>query len=269
MDFKEFKEKYFGKSVDEIKDGLRGEKNFWKNGLDTLELCISAGRCADTIMDMDKEFLPLYIFKKKYSIMFFILRGLTNIELIPEDESFDDYDSFVEEAILKSNSKAYFFKNMVEEIIKESQNAVINELYNTFNEGLPSTDDIQNMKEQLDNMFSNESEERLQTIESILSYNDPNIKRIKDFMFDPRLTMKDNVNEKNINNNNEKVTSEKEKEALVMLEKTREATEEMNDLINETPMVKEINDKIKEEQIKRVMGYNQQLEDSMNNSNNE
>lgn len=259
MKFKEFKEKYFGKSIEEIKDGLNKEENFFKKDIDVVQLCIDSGSCADIIMNLDMEFVPLYLFKKKYLIMLYILENLTNLEMIPEDERFDDYDAFVEKAILESNSNAYLFKNMVEEIIKEKQNNVLKELYNTFSNGLPTTQDIQNMKEQLDNMFRDESPEKLQTIENILAYNDPNLKQIKDFMFDSRFATKEDegaIQE-------EKSNSTEQKEALEIVKNAKISSDKIVDLINETPMVKEVNDKIKEEQKQRVLEYNKQLEEML------
>ena len=110
MDFKEFKEKYFGKSVEEIKEGLMREENFWKDDVDLIKLIIDAGTLAESIFALDKDFSSLYLFKKKYRIMLYILQNITNIELIPEDENFEDYDSFFEKDILEKNSKALFFK---------------------------------------------------------------------------------------------------------------------------------------------------------------
>lgn len=262
MEFKEMKEKFFGKSVDYIKEELNKETGFFKDDIDMIKLCIDAGSCADIIMNIDMEFTPLYLFKKKYLIMLYIWENLTNLEMIPEDEKFDDYDIFVEKAILEINSNAYFFKTMVEEIIKEKKNNVIKELYDTFSKGLPTTEDIQSMKEQLDNMFSDESPEKLQTIENILAYNDPNIKQIKDFMFDSRFTTKED--KKDIVDKNVEKNPDEQKEALEVLEKAKKSSDKIVELINETPMVKEVNDNIKEEQKKRVLEYNKQLEDMLN-----
>ncbi len=262
MEFKEMKERFFGKSVEYIKEELSKETEFFKDNIDMIKLCIDAGSCADIIMDIDMEFTPLYLFKKKYLIMLYIWENLTNLEMIPEDEAFEDYDIFVEKAILESNSNAFFFKSMVEEIIKEKQNNIINELYSTFSKGLPTTDEIQNMKEQLDNMFSDESPEKLQTIENILAYNDPNIKQIKDFMFDSRFTTKEDKGNIIIKDAEEK--QDEQKEALEVLKDAKKSSDKIVELINETPMVKEINDNIKEEQKQRVLEYNKQLEDMLN-----
>ena len=59
MDFKEFKEKYFGKSVEEIKEGLMREENFWKDDVDLIKLIIDAGTLAESIFALDKDFASL------------------------------------------------------------------------------------------------------------------------------------------------------------------------------------------------------------------
>ena len=192
MEFKEFKEKCFGKTVEEIKEILKQEKDFFKTDIELVKLCIDAGNCAEEILNIDRAFVPLYLFKKNYSIMFYIYKELTNLQLIPEDESFSDYDIFVEKAIIELNSNACFFKETVEEIIKESKYETINSLYETFNKGLPSLEDINKMEDNLKNIFSEESPEKLKTIEDILAFNDPSLKQIKDIVYNPKLQISDN-----------------------------------------------------------------------------
>ena len=167
MDFKEMKEKYFGKDINYIKEEIQKEDNFFKTDIDMIKLCIDAENCAREILELDKDFSSLYLFKKKYRIMLYILQNITNIELIPEDENFEDYDSFFEKAILETNSKALFFKEMVEDIIREKQNNILNELYDVFNTKLPSVEEIKEIKASIGDVFSNESPEQLKTIEKI------------------------------------------------------------------------------------------------------
>ena len=199
MDFKEMKEKYFGKDINYIKEEIQKEDNFFKTDIDMIKLCIDAENCAREILELDKDFSGLYLFKKKYRIMLYILQNITNIELIPEDENFEDYDSFFEKAILKTNSKALFFKEMVEDIIREKQNNILNELYDVFNTKLPSVEEIKEIKASIGDVFSNESPEQLKTIEKILAYNDPTMKTIKDVVMDVNInTELQNVLEKKI-----------------------------------------------------------------------
>ena len=199
MEFKEMKEKYFGKDINYIKEGIQKEDSFFKTDIDMIKLCIDAENCAREILELDKDFSGLYLFKKKYRIMLYILQNITNIELIPEDEDFEDYDSFFEKAILETNSKASFFKEMVEDIIREKQNNILNELYDVFNTKLPSVEEIKEIKASIGDVFSNESPEQLKTIEKILAYNDPTMKTIKDVVMDVNInTELQNVLEKKI-----------------------------------------------------------------------
>ena len=194
MEFKEMKEKYFGKDINYIKEEIQKEDNFFKTDIDMIKLCIDAENCAREILELDKDFSGLYLFKKKYRIMLYILQNITNIELIPEDENFEDYDSFFE-----TNSKELFFKEMVEDIIREKQNNILNELYDVFNTKLPSVEEIKEIKASIGDVFSNESPEQLKTIEKILAYNDPTMKTIKDVIMDVNInTELQNVLEKKI-----------------------------------------------------------------------
>lgn len=182
MEFKEFKELYFGKSIEYIKEELKKDENFFKTDIDMIKLCIDANDCANKILEMDKAFPALYLFKKKYAIMLYILEELTNLEMIPEDESFEDYDAFVEKAILELNSHCYFFKQMVEEIILENKSKVISDLYETFEQGLPSVEQMQELRTSIKDVFADETPENLKMIEDIMAYNDPTMKSIKDIV---------------------------------------------------------------------------------------
>ena len=98
-----------------------------------------------------------------------------------------------------SFKQALFFKEMVEDIIREKQNNILNELYDVFNTKLPSVEEIKEIKASIGDVFSNESPEQLKTIEKILAYNDPTMKTIKDVVMDVNInTELQNVLEKKI-----------------------------------------------------------------------
>lgn len=184
MDFKDIKEKCFGKTVEQIKEEILQVSDFFKTDIDTVKLCIDAENCAREILEKDKDFTGLYLFTKRYKIMLYILQNITNVELIPEDEAFEDYDIFFETAILELNSKAQLFKTMVEDVIREKKDEIINELYEVFNQGLPTVDDIKEIQTTIGGIFAEESPEKLKTIEGILAYNDPMMKQVKDMVTD-------------------------------------------------------------------------------------
>lgn len=200
MDFKEFKEKCFGKSVEEIKEIIKKTNNFWNNEVDTVKLVVDAGILADTILHYDKDFKSLYVFKKKCQILLYILKNLTNIELVPEDEDFDDYNIFIEKAILESNSNAYFFKTVIEEVIKENEQNIINELYEVFKSKLPTIEDMKDLRASISDVFKDESPEQLKIIENILAYNDPIMKEIRDIVTDINIQeeIKNSIENKNV-----------------------------------------------------------------------
>lgn len=268
MDFKEFKEKCFGKTVEDIKEVIFDIDNFWKDDIEIIKLIIDAETTSELILDFDKTSIALYLFKQKYIIQMYLLKELTNIEMIPEDEHFDDYNPFIVEAMIELNQNAFLFNNMITDILYQKQQNVLNELYVMFEKGLPDKEDLDEMKNKLDNMFSNESPENLKMIESILAYNDPNIKQIKDFIFNPKVSMSniDKHNQEPVNTE-ASPTNKQEDEALMVLQETQKSANGMEQLIKSTPMVKEIDDKIKQEQIQRVLEYNKELEGKLKEQN--
>lgn len=201
MDFKEFKEKYFGKSVEEIKEGLKEEKNFWKQ-LTKVQLAVDANSLAEQIIRFDKDFIGLFVFKKKYIIMLYIWQNLTNVELVPEDEDFEDYNIYVEQAILELNEQAKFFKDIVEEIIIGKENQILQELYEIFKKGIPTVDEMKELQTSVSGIFKEESPEKLKTIESILAFNDPTMNTIKNIILDNNINeeMKKQIQENNVQN---------------------------------------------------------------------
>ena len=78
MEFKKMKEKYFGKDINYIKEEIQKEDNFFKTDIDMIKLCIDAENCAREILELDKDFSGLYLFKKKYRIMLYILQNIDN-----------------------------------------------------------------------------------------------------------------------------------------------------------------------------------------------
>lgn len=265
MDFNEFKKKYFKKDFDSIKNGIKNEENFFKENIDMVKLCVDAGVCADSISNIEKDFPALFSFKKRYIIMLYILKNLTTIELIPEDESFEDYDILVEKAILELNSDAYFFKSIVEDSIAIKQNSVLDELYNTFSKKLPTTEDIQKMKEQLDNMFSNESPEKLNVIKDILEFNDPSLKQIKDIVYNPELEIKNIKAEKT--GKIEKKEDNNKNNIVDIAQKTVESANKVSEIIQSNPIVENLNNELKQKQKERVLEYNNNLQKDISKNN--
>lgn len=255
MNFKEFKEKCFGKSIEEIKNIINEIDNFWKDDTSLLKLTLDASEYANEILNIDSEFPALFIYRKECKILLYILKDVTNIELIPDNESFDDFDAFLKIALVKLNSKAYFLDNMINQIIEESKNKIMNEIYDVFSNKIPSVEDLEELKNSMKNIFSDENPEKLEKIENILAFNDPIMKEVKNAILNNQVT-----NEIIKIKNAEEDTKETKK-----IDKTLNSAQKTADSIlqsiKNTPEVKKIDDKIKEKQMKNIVEFNKQLEE--------
>ena len=255
MNFKEFKEKCFGKSVEEIKNIINEIDNFWKDDTSLLKLTLDASEYANEILNMDSEFPALFMYRKECKILLYILKDITNIELIPDNESFDDFDSFLKIALVKLNSKAYFLDNMINQIIEESKNKVINEIYDVFSNKIPSVEDLEELKNSMKNIFSDESPEKLEKIENILAFNDPIMKEVKNAILNNQV-----ANEIGKIKNAEE-DKKKTKEIDKTLSSAQKTADSILQSIKNTPEVKKIDDKIKEKQMKNIVEFSKQLEE--------
>lgn len=254
MDFNELKNKCYGKSVEEIKNIINETDGFWKSDTNLLKLTLDASEYANEILNMDAEFPALFVYRKECKILLYILKDITNVELIPDNESFDDFDSFFKIALIELNSKAYFLDNMINQIIEESKNKVINEIYEIFSNKIPSAEDLEELKNSMKNIFSDESPEKLEKIENILAFNDPIMKEVKNAILNNQI-----ANEigkvKNAEENKEKV-----EEIDKTLSSAQKTADSILQSIKNTPEMKEIDNKIKEQQMKNIVEFSKQLE---------
>lgn len=254
MDFNKLKNKCYGKSVEEIKNIINETDGFWKSDTNLLKLTLDASEYANEILNMDVEFPALFVYRKECKILLYILKDITNVELIPDNESFDDFDSFFKIALIELNSKAYFLNNMINQIIEESKNEVINEIYEIFSNKIPSVEDLEELKNSMKNIFSDESPEKLEKIENILAFNDPIMKEVKNAILNNQV-----ANEigkvKNAEENKEKV-----EEIDKTLSSAQKTADSILQSIKNTPEMKEIDNKIKEQQMKNIVEFSKQLE---------
>ena len=255
MDFKEFKEKCFGKSVEEIKNIINEIDNFWKDDTSLLKLTLDASEYANEILNIDSEFPALFIYRKECKILLYILKDVTNIELIPDNESFDDFDAFLKIALVKLNSKAYFLDNMINQIIEESKNKIMNEIYDVFSNKIPSVEDLEELKNSMKNIFSDENPEKLEKIENILAFNDPIMKEVKNAILNNQV-----ANEIGKIKNAEE-DKKKTKEIDKTLSSAQKTADSILQSIKNTPEMKKIDDKIKEKQMKNIVEFSKQLEE--------
>lgn len=197
MNFKEFKEKYFGKSVEEIKKGLMKEENFWKKNNDIISICLDIDKLIEQIITIKKEHPSVFLLQKKMLILRYIFENFTTLESIPENDMAEDYDFIIEEVIFSLSSEARFVNQMVNNGLNELHNIVLENLYEIFNEKTPSTEDIEKMATQLENMFKDESPEKLELIKNILDFNDPTLKEVRDNIYENKTLNKIELDVKN------------------------------------------------------------------------
>lgn len=199
INYLDFLEKIKGKSVDEVKT-LVIQNNIIANdievidvydALQNLELKLQASMETDNIQS---------IFVRKIFIYYSILERFTNINVASEEKVIENLNIYLELVLISLSDKIYLFSEMAKEIIVEERFKIIKELTGMFNEGLPSVDDIQTLQTSLENMFKDESPEKLEKIESILSFNDPVMKGVRDILVNPQIQEK--VSDNNGGDNN-------------------------------------------------------------------
>ena len=143
---------------------------------------------------------------------------------------------------------------MINQIIEESKNEVINEIYEIFSNKIPSVEDLEELKNSMKNIFSDESPEKLEKIENILAFNDPIMKEVKNAILNNQI-----ANEigkvKNAEENKEKV-----EEIDKTLSSAQKTADSILQSIKNTPEMKEIDNKIKEQQMKNIVEFSKQLE---------
>lgn len=262
MDFKEFKEKCYGKTIDETKKIINEDVNLKK--VENIDIVVRAINTARQVLNLEHSIDFFYVFQKYFLIFINEIDLFLEVENVPTLESIDfvDYDITIEK-ILEENPSIELFKNLVEDIIKNAQYNVINELKIALEQTNISEDDLERAKTSLSNMFDGQSEERLKLIESILAYNDPNIKGIKDFIFDSKINMKQEDEVKQEENK----LKEKKDETIKAVENIKNVGEKISDKINSMDSVKAINNQLQENQLKRVEEYKQQTDKLLNNKN--
>ncbi len=141
-----------------------------------------------------------YEIQKQYIKFFYGLLQCTSLELKEEDFNVDNIDFEFEELILNSSATVRKVYLMIDNIIHERELSIINDLTNEF-KNLPTIEEINELKDGIDNIFRDKSEGELSMIESILAYNDPNMKMLKDIVTAPVVENKqEKVAENNANN---------------------------------------------------------------------
>lgn len=181
LDFNNFIKEIEGKSIDEIKIVIDGIEGFWKD-VTNLQIFSEVDGLLEDINGLQKNIVSIYSYLKREKIFFKALELFTNLFDIPQFDGLDSYNIYLEKALKDKNIKVTMFYEIVEEGLQIQREQVLDELYETFKTSIPSTEELQKIETELQNIFANESPEKLKLIDSILAYNDPTIKQIKDII---------------------------------------------------------------------------------------
>lgn len=183
----DFLQEIDGKNIEEIKNLIK-EKDLIKSDISVAGTYIALKTLSNEIQigEQREDNIQKVLFRE-VMLFYSIIENFTSIEVTSEDKSIDNLDIFLEIALIELSDKICLFKKMFEKYIVENRYKVIQELTDTFSSGLPSAEDINSLQESLNEMFKEESPEKLKTIQDILAYNDPLMKEVKDIIANPQI----------------------------------------------------------------------------------
>lgn len=136
------------------------------------------------LLDSKKYEIAEYEIQKQFIKFFYGLLECTSLEIKESDIIIENLDFEFEQYVLDNSITARKLYEMIDNIIKKRELGVIEMLTEQF-KTLPSVDEIKELEEGLNGIFKDKSEGELKMIESILEYNDPNMKAIKDIISAP------------------------------------------------------------------------------------
>lgn len=260
MDFKDFKEKYFKKNVEEIKLLLKENKGIFKE-VENIDIVVRAVGIAREILNLEHSIDYFYVFQEYYITFANELDLFLNVENIPavEDMDFSDFDINLK-SVLEEIPFIKMFKDMVKDTINSVHLDSINELTKALEETNISNDDLERAEKSLKNMFEGQGEERLKLIESILAYNDPSLKNIKDFIYDPKITIKEEA-PSNIAFGESKVKQNENSEQLKSVKNIKVVGDNITNQINSMEPVKALDEQLHQEQQTRVLEYKRKIDE--------
>lgn len=205
MATKKNEEKKSLKFIDVLNDFREGKEIEFSNFIENIsiqELMIILDKIfvQFAILDEKIEDEVQYEIEKQRIIFFYGLLQCTSLEIEKDEMTLNNYDINFEESIyLKSSSVRKLYK-MIDNVSLKMNLKVIDSLTKEL-EKAPNVEELEALEKGLDNIFSKRSSEDLKKIESILEFNDPNLKLIKDVIMTPT-----NSTTKELNKNGNKVT---------------------------------------------------------------
>lgn len=140
-----------------------------------------------------------YEIQKQCIKFFYGLLQCTSLEIEEKDIESYNVNLGFEQLIYENSITVKKLYSMIDNIIHKRELTVINDLTNEF-KNLPTPEEIDKLKDGLDSIFRDKSEGELQMIESILAYNDPNMKMVKDIITAPVEIDKEKVADNSGNN---------------------------------------------------------------------
>lgn len=188
-----------GKTINEVKNYIK-DNNVIKNDLevinvyDALQDLYTKLQIASTSDNVQRTFV------KKVFIYYSILEHFTNLDITSDQKVIENLNIYLEKALIEMSDKICLFNELSKEIIVEERFKIIEELTEVFKSGLPSVEEINSLQDSLENMFKDESPEKLEKIENILAFNDPVMKDVKNILVNP--TLQEKVSDKNGGDNN-------------------------------------------------------------------
>lgn len=168
-----------GKNINEMADILSTKYDLFKE-VENIDFFVGIDETVKQILDIPSNLPSIYLFLKKEKMFFNAIELLTNIHTLPKDISIEELNLNLEYAFRMMNLKFNMFYEMVEEGLKMKTQSILTDLVKVFDTKLPNIKELEEIKDGLDNMFKDESPEKLQMIENILSFNDPTMTTIKD-----------------------------------------------------------------------------------------
>lgn len=140
----------------------------------------------------------LYEIEKQESMFFLGLLQCTSLEVTEEDKTLKNYDVDFENITYENSATIKKLYKIIDNISLRLDLKVLDSLKDSLG-NIPSTKQIKELEQGLDNIFSKRSSGDLKMIENILEYNDPNLKLIKNIIMTPNKEDKEGL-KKNGNN---------------------------------------------------------------------
>lgn len=188
-----------GKTINEVKNYIK-DNNVIKNDLEVINVYDALQDLYTKLQIASTSDNVQRIFVKKVFVYYSILEHFTNLDITSDQKVIENLNIYLEKALIEMSDKICLFNELSKEIIVEERFKIIEELTEVFKSGLPSVEEINSLQDSLENMFKDESPEKLEKIENILAFNDPVMKDVKNILVNP--TLQEKVSDKNGGDNN-------------------------------------------------------------------